>query len=366
MNARVMDGVRILHTHAHRRTQRQANIERVSIWPLTQRSRQGRISAKDNVGEEIVLASHKEHPVSLLKQLRDEIVDPNAAVSAVLRKAKILAASLNHAEFDEWLAYELNGYPNGRTLPSYRRIQSPLLGTFSGPFGSSVTDYQIPISALPDFMQKDVTDLRMAHSIRELEAMIASGSDVFQRILATEAVLLSRDRIQLSGGHVLVEMHQPISKPMLEGIIDSVRTRFLDFLLGIQSMNTEVLESEAALSDLPKEQVAQVFNVAVYGDHNVVAAQSTIGDISIQAIKCNDRESLAKFLKGVGLAEDDIDELNDAIAADGTPQSEKIGKRATAWLGKMVGKAVNGTWNIAMASAPTILNEAIFRYYGWK
>jgi hypothetical protein len=214
-------------------------------------------------------------------------------------------------------------------------------------------------------MQKNATDLPMAHPIRELEAM-AAGSQVLRHTLPTEAVILARDRIRLSGGLELVEMHQPITSAMLEGIVDAVRTRFLDFLLGLQNINTNVLESENALTELPKEQVAQVFNVAVYGDHNVVATQSTIHDMSIQSIKSNDTESLAAFLKSVGLTDDDIVELNGAIAEDGKPAKERIGKGVTAWIGKMVGKAVGGSWKIALASAPAILKEAVFRYYGWK
>jgi hypothetical protein len=177
--------------------------------------------------------------------------------------------------------------------------------------------------------------------------------------------MIARDTIRLSHGFSLIEMYQPITKAVLERIVDSVRTRFLDFLLGLQNINAMVLESETALTGLPKEQVAHVFNVTVFGDNNVVATQSTIRDVSIQA-RPNDKESLTAFLTSIGLTNDDVRELEAAIAEDGKPEKEKIGKGVTAWIGRMVSKAVSGTWKMALGVAPEILKESIFRYYGWK
>lgn len=181
----------------------------------------------------------------------------------------------------------------------------------------------------------------------------------------TEAVIIARDIIGLSG-YTLIEMYQPITKAALESVVDAVRTRFLDFLLALQNINVEVLESESALTNLPKEQVAQVFNVTVFGNNNVVATHSTIGDVSVQAVRLADNESLAAYLQKIGLTDHDVRELDAAIAEDGKPEKEKIGTRVTAWIGKMLGNAVSGSWKTAIGLAPEILKEAIFRYYGWK
>ena len=304
--------------------------------------------------------------MKLLPQLRDDIVDPRTPASVVLRKAKILAASLSYPEFATWLANELSGYTNIASLPSYRILKPPVLGTFSGPFGQMVSDYGIPVSLLPDFMQDSFQNLPMAHPLREIEAMASSSVEVLRHNLPTEATILARDSVRLSGGFILVEMHQPISRAVLEGIVDAVRTRFLDFLLGLQGIDKSILESETAISHLPKDQVAKTFNVTIMGNNNVVAAHSTLGDVQIQAIAHGSIQSLGEFMKSIGVANLDISSLSEAIKADGDVKPEALGSRVTNWIGAMVGKAVSGTWNVALSAAPELLKEAIWRYYGWK
>lgn len=293
-------------------------------------------------------------------------MNPDIPASVVLRKAKILAASLRHSELDDWISSELNGYTDVSTMPAYRQTFPPLLGTFSGPFGSMVSDYAIPVSLLPDFMRDTLNELPMAHALRELEAMAASETSVLRHNLPTEACILARDVVKLSGGYTLIEMHQPITRAVIEGIIDAVRTRFLDFLLGLQDINSEVLTSEEALSALSKEQVAHTFNVTIQGDNNIVATQSTLSDISVQSIRANDVDSLTAYLSSVGLTQEDITELKTALEEDGQPEPPTLGRRVTGWIGAMVSKAVAGTWNVALAAAPELLKEAVLRHYGWK
>lgn len=304
--------------------------------------------------------------MSLVSQLRDDIVDPSIPASVVLRKAKILAATLNHADFQEWLTCELNGYSARGDLPPYRELYTPLLGTFSGPFGSSISNYSIPVSMLPEMMHKNAQNLPMAQPLREIETLATSASDQLRHGWPAEAVLLARDNLQLTGGYVLIELYQPISQSKLEGIVDSVRTRFVDFLLGLQRLNADILESESALNDLPADKVAQTFSVTVFGNNNVIASQSTVGDISVPSVQHNDRESLKRFLARAGLSAEDLSELDTALDEDGEPEKRTMGKRMQNWTGKMLGNAVSGSWKTALTTAPEILKEAIFRYYGWK
>lgn len=303
--------------------------------------------------------------MSLFRILRDEIVDPNVTASSVLRKAKILAASLEHAELTQWLADELGGYKVEESLPSYRRLKTALLGLFSGPHGATVADYPIPITYLPDYLQLSANDLPMAHPLREVEVMIAGGKEL-RHTLPTEAVLLSRDRIRLTGGFQLVEMHQPLSPALLEGIVDAVRNRFLEFLLGLQKLNPGLLKSDDAVDELPAEQVSQVFNVAIHGDHNIVTTNSAVREISIQSVQGDEFNSLSDYLRSIGVPDEDVSELEQAVDADGPRHDNGIGRHVTAWIGRALAKAVSGAWQISLTTAPEVLREAIFRYYGWK
>lgn len=53
---------------------------------------------------------------------------------------------------------------------------------------------------------------------------------------------------------------------------------------------------------------------------------------------------------------DDASQLKIAIAEDG-PRTEpkKFGSKVAGWVGKMTKKILEGTWNVAIASAPTLI-----------
>ena len=304
--------------------------------------------------------------MSLVRQLRDEIVDPDRLVSRVLRKAKILAATLRDAELEKWLNLELTGYRKGDTLPPFRRIQSPLLGSFHGHRGS-ISSFGIPTSLLPDWMQKNVEDLPMAQPLRELETMTASSSDTWRHTWPTEAVMVASKTVQMSGGLALAELYQPVTKAMLEGIIDGARTRFLDFLLGLQKINAEVMDSESALNTISKEAVNKAFHLHVYGDNNFVSAESSFGDVSIGEIRQGDFATLKQHLQQLSVSDSDIDSLQSAIKEDGPiKEPKKLGSRVGRWMGDMVSNAASGGWKSAVGVASKTLTDAIFQYYGLK
>lgn len=304
--------------------------------------------------------------MELVRELRDEIVEESKSLSSILRKAKIVASLLDDADLKRWLDHELSGYDSGADLPLYRKLQVPLLGDFYGPMGSSLTGYSIPISFLPDTVREFANDLPVVHPVREIESMAASASEGLRNRLPTEAVILSRDKVKVSGGLVLAELYQPITRANLESILDAVRTRFLDFLLALQEIDARVLDSEAALEELPKEKVSKTFNVTVYGDHNVIAAESRLGDVTVETVKENDLASLVQLLTKLGVGKADLTELQTAIEEDGPRPNKSLGSRVQAWIGDMLSKAVGGTWKVALTAAPGLLKEAIFRYYGWK
>jgi hypothetical protein len=41
-----------------------------------------------------------------------------------------------------------------------------------------------------------------------------------------------------------------------------------------------------------------------------------------------------------------------------------FGPNVAAWMGKMVGKAAEGSWEIATSAAGSVLGKALARYYG--
>ena len=61
--------------------------------------------------------------MSLLDDIRTDLVNESAHLSNTLRKAKILANAIGLPEFREWVDSELSGYVDRGKVPSYRRFR---------------------------------------------------------------------------------------------------------------------------------------------------------------------------------------------------------------------------------------------------
>ena len=303
--------------------------------------------------------------MKLLREIRDSVTNSTVEISTVLRKAKVLAVTLENQEFKDWVSHELGGYPDKVTIPEYREIASPLLGNFVGPF-HKVSGYLLPVSQMPDFMRESALSFPFPNPIKEIESMALTGGDDLRHPWPTEAVIVLGSTIRLAGNYSLVEVYQPISRAQLEKIIDAVRNRLLDFLLALQEIDPQTLESEDALRELPKETVNQVFHLSVYGSHNILAAGTGFSQMVTQAIPQNDEGALLQHLRQAGLSEMDLEDLKSALKKDGARPKGDFGNRVKAWMGKVVVKAIDGSWKVAAAAAPEVLTKALSAYYGWE
>lgn len=299
----------------------------------------------------------------LLVELRDLVTDPSARLSDILRKAKVLAVTLQQEDIKAWVTHELNGYPAGVDLPSYRCLNSPPLGTFSG-VASQVSNFLLPVSQMPEFIQVWARELRMPSSVAEIEALAHGHSNTLRHPWPVEAVQLMRETIVMPG-FVLAEAYQPISKAQLEGILDAVRNRLLDFLLAIQELRPDVVDSDEALQAIPRERISDVFHITVHGGQPVIAAGHSLTQQVIQ-VTPGSLPELVKVFRDLGVDEPDLKELQSAIIEDGDPPKGQPGNRVKTWMSKMMTKAFDGTWKVAISVAAEVIKKSIFAYYGWQ
>ncbi|WP_234571960.1 AbiTii domain-containing protein [Rhodohalobacter sp. 614A] len=302
--------------------------------------------------------------MKIIKELRNDIVDSETKLSSALRKAKVLASILQDKEFKEWVDNELNGYDEDAELPSYRIIKSQNFGTFSGPFGSGAKNVGVPIWKMPENFQKMWNESRFINGIRELESLV-EGSDqtTLVRRWPAEAVVLWNMEYEDASDYALVGAQSELSKSSVEAIIDTTRNKLLDFILELSEVDPNIMSSEEAISDLPKEQVKNIFNYTIYGSNNIVAGGQKVNQTVHQNIKENDLKSLANFLKGIGITDSDIETLKVAIDEDGNVKKD-FGEKVKSWIGNMMVKASKGTWKVALETAPKLLTGALSNYYG--
>ena len=99
---------------------------------------------------------------SLLKDIRNAVLDTDAPIANVVRKCAVLGTQLKNNDLRDWALQELNGYDNENDVPEYRKIMAPLQGNFAGPFGTGYTNITVPAMNLP----QEASGARTDRSIR--------------------------------------------------------------------------------------------------------------------------------------------------------------------------------------------------------
>ena len=217
--------------------------------------------------------------MSLLREIQNDAVNSNVKVSDLLRKCKILAYRLGNTDFKNWVEYELNGYPkNLDELPEYRIFNNVTSkGHFSGAFGSGLRNADIPSNCFHKDFRKDLTMVTLTVPIAEIESLVMGSKKgkMLEQPWGANFVAMFSNKIYKH--MVCVQAWKVIPSTKLEGVVDIVKTKILNFVLEIEVINPEA--GEAKSNSIPQEQVSQIFNINISGNVGNLASgnnQSTI------------------------------------------------------------------------------------------
>lgn len=299
--------------------------------------------------------------MSIIQELINDLVDYNKSLTNTLRKAKILASKSNIPEMSLWIKNELEGYNEKEQIPEYRKQDATNLGFLRGPFGSQMRNVAIPVYNLPESIKEFAETCIIGESIGQLESLISSEGEVYNRKWPAEYLMIARNYIHLSGGFVLDDITQPLSKAVFAGIIDNVKNKLLDFLLEIDHDNID-LEGITMNSD-KHEKIRSSFSINVYGSNNNVATGEIVNQNNL-IVEKNDVESLKKFLKENHISDNDVNDLEQSIKQDSIKGKYIFGEKVSLWIGKMISKAASGAWDVALNVAPTLLTDALNKFFG--
>ena len=108
-------------------------------------------------------------PGSLIEQLQIDSIDRNVRTSDLPRKALLVASKLDVPGVPEWIENELSGYPDGKAVPPYRRIQGRVMAkTFRG---------WVPVQFPTNDFEKGVAEQAVGQSIATIEEIIAGDGE---------------------------------------------------------------------------------------------------------------------------------------------------------------------------------------------
>ncbi len=197
--------------------------------------------------------------------------------------------------------------------------------------------------------------------VAALEAMLSKDADAYARKWPQELVVLARDSIEMTGGRVLVDVSQPIPDYIISGILDSIRNRLLDFVLGLYDQDVDLERRNRSSREV--ETIRKTFNVSIHGDHNIVASGENLSQ-EVHSVLKGDMESLLAYLRSINIDSQDLAIIREAVSVEKPPTNGKFGSRVSEWIAKMIGKAAAGTWDASLNTASGLLGDALSSYYG--
>lgn len=303
----------------------------------------------------------------MIEQIKKDILDDSKKLATILRKAKVLASTLLNKELSTWVDNELRGYLNTNDkIPDYRKMNAENYGSFSGPFGSGLNNFPIPITILPDYAQKFAENCVFKEGVSEYESLLDGDSKVFHINWPPDLIALVQHDVTIYQNMSLYHAYQQISRGTVVGMLDMIRNNLLDFILDLEKNYPELIKSDEGMKKIPNEKVTSIFQTHIYGGTNVITSGENINqNIQLNVIP-NDIESLKKYISSIGVPVSEVSELETAIKKDGKPTEKKVGKNVAKWLGETLKKIAMGTINLAIEKIPALIIKALNQYYNFN
>lgn len=194
-----------------------------------------------------------------------------------LKRAKVLASDLNNDKISEWLDYEISGYPTEAIIPSYRRVQGNLMGSyFKGSMAYRMTwkNVSIPLGKMPGDKQELLLSVEFhegVEALRELaQASRDSGSQIGKTIPAdffpAIATYNNDPYMMITSARVVVSEH------IISNIFSTIENKLLDLLMILEKEFGSLDELDIDTTTKSKEEIKDINNrilVLVYNDNSV-------------------------------------------------------------------------------------------------
>lgn len=161
----------------------------------------------------------------LVHELQRDALDPKVSVSDLLRKALVVSRKLSIPDIQEWLSYELNGYPpNDDVIPDYREVRG------SPKVWNPYHGWQ-PIIFQDNETADIISTKKNSQAIGELDDLVSrEESRQFQMEFPNEI-----HNALISMMDVPMQPTLMIPRTAIIGILDAVRNKVLDWALELES-----------------------------------------------------------------------------------------------------------------------------------
>ncbi len=175
--------------------------------------------------------------------------------------------------------------------------------------------------------------------------------------------------INLAGGFRVEQAWTAIPAAEVTGILIQVRSRLLEFVLGLKEKLDGALTDQEAKKLTGDFDASRMFTSAIFGDNTtIVVGNQNTQQVTNMKTTAGDFGGLVNELRQYNVREEDCEALKRALALDeGTDElkDKKFGPAVKAWMQTMWGKAIDASWNVELGIVSGLLTTAIQKYYGW-
>jgi hypothetical protein len=306
--------------------------------------------------------------MKLINDIINELIDTEKSISSPLLKTKVLASRLQNANLLNWVSNELKGYSKEKELPEYRKHR----GTITGCYINGTMQYNnqpIVTIGLSNESLENLHSMNFSQSISTLESLKkGKKSSTLEHSFSAEWVSIIQSNWRKRGAPYLqlINCKTSIAVNSVDEILAFVRNNLLDFMLQIDAEFgniTEIEELKTKQSEITTIMKQTIINTT--GDGNVLNTGDKAEINATINISKGNKEELSKHLNEMGISETDSSELLKIIdTEEPNKENQTFGKKVNTWTQTMLGKALDGTWNIGIGAAGNLIADAVKSYYG--
>ena len=254
---------------------------------------------------------------SLVIELQQGAMDPNAKVSDLLRKALVVATKLGLEEFKIWIELELKGY-GSQEVPEYRKIHGEVKA--ENPYHG-----WIPVVFKDAKVNEKLSQRATNQSIGEIEDLLGRDSSA----KATYQIAIPPEIARKFGEEHGLPIALVADRSQLTKVVEAVRNTILEWSLKLEKAGI-LGEGMTFSREETKKAAITTFNI-----QNVTGIVGSVTDGNIQF---GDYNSIHSNLKQLGvpqaerneLLEDILDELRTAKAE----KKPSLLKRGIDWVNR--------------------------------
>lgn len=171
-------------------------------------------------------------------------------------------------QFAEWVNFELDGYPESKQVPEYRRLTITHYGSFVNS-AWQIRKSAIPLSIVPEKYHDAFTSVQFRDGIAKAESLAKSEYNI--SIPKPDLV----PAVNSAANMVCQDVWAEIPTNEFHQLLSAVKSRILDFVLKLETENPDVGEAPANSTPIPAEKLRPLVQNIFYSSNIGAIAQNS-------------------------------------------------------------------------------------------